>query len=131
MNLTNHPQTKSPVEVHITSFYLPKQSAPEESRFAFGYTIKIRNKSKKSLQLLRRHWLITDANENTQELNGKGVVGEQPLLEPNQTFEYTSGSIIETAVGCMQGSYKMVTDDGHEFEVVIPPFCLSKPQSLH
>ena len=131
MRTTNNRRTKNPVEVQIKSFYLPNQSSPEESRFAFGYTIKIRNTSKKSLQLLRRHWLITDGNENTQELNGKGVVGEQPLLKPDQTFEYTCGSIIETPVGCMQGTYKMITDDGHEFDVVIPAFSLSTPHVLH
>lgn len=119
------------IDVEIESFYLPKQSEPSESRFVFGYTISIKNTSDKPVKLLKRHWLITDANENTQEVNGIGVVGEQPYLQPNEIYQYTSGSVIETPIGCMQGSYKMISNDGAEFEVVVPAFSLSKPHILH
>ncbi len=131
MTVETRSQENRALDVQIKSFYLPNQSCPEECRFVFGYTVTIRNISKNPLQLLRRHWVITDANENTQEVRGIGVVGEQPRLNPDETFEYTSGSVIETPIGCMQGSYKMGSLDGSEFEVAIPPFSLATPDILH
>ncbi len=118
-------------EIHIETRYIVEQSEPEKERFVFAYTITIRNKGKNPARLLRRHWIITDGNGNVQEVKGDGVVGEQPYLKPGEGFRYTSGTVLPTPLGSMHGSYKMITDDGHEFEAAIPTFTLSIPNTLH
>jgi ApaG protein len=119
------------IELRIATRYLDDQSAPEEDRFVFAYTINIRNAGASAAQLMRRHWVITDANGKVQEVRGDGVVGEQPWLRPGEHFQYTSGAVLETSVGTMQGSYEMVADDGTVFEAPIPMFTLSVPRTLH
>ena len=111
--------------------YLPEQSDEAGSRFVFSYTITITNLGHSSAKLISRHWIITDALNHVQEVRGQGVVGEQPLLKPSQSFEYTSGTVLTTQVGTMRGSYLMQTDDGAQFEVEIPKFVLSVPRVLH
>jgi len=111
--------------------YLPDQSDEPGNRFVFSYTITITNLGHSSAKLISRHWIITDANNHVQEVRGQGVVGEQPLLKPSQSFEYTSGTVLTTQVGTMRGSYQMQADDGAQFEVEIPQFVLSVPRVLH
>ncbi len=111
--------------------YLPEQSDEAENRFVFSYTISITNLGPSTAKLISRHWIITDAHNHVQEVRGKGVVGEQPLLKPSQSFEYTSGTVLTTQVGTMRGSYQMQAEDGTEFEVKIPQFVLSVPRVLH
>jgi ApaG protein len=111
--------------------YLPEQSDESGSRFVFSYTITITNLGLASAKLISRHWIITDAHNHVQEVRGQGVVGEQPLLKPSQSFEYTSGTVLTTQVGTMRGSYQMQAEDGTEFEVAIPQFVLSVPRVLH
>lgn len=118
-------------EIDIETRYITEQSEPDKERFVFSYTITIRNKGETPTRLLRRHWIITDGNGNVQEVEGEGVVGEQPYLKPGEGFRYTSGTILPTPLGSMHGSYKMITDDGHEFEAPIPTFTLSIPNALH
>ncbi len=117
--------------VSVETCYIPEQSDPDNDRFAFAYTITIRNEGSVPAKLLSRHWIITDADGSTQEVRGEGVVGEQPHLEPGEDFEYTSGTLLDTPVGSMQGSYQMLADDGKEFECPIAPFTLSMPNKLH
>ena len=119
------------VEVDVETNYIEEQSSPDDDRFVFSYTVTIRNTGKSAAKLLTRHWIINDANGNVQEVHGEGVVGEQPYLRPGESFEYTSGTIIETPVGSMEGSYQMVTDDGLAFDADIPAFTLSQPNALH
>ncbi|OGS91564.1 MAG: Co2+/Mg2+ efflux protein ApaG [Gallionellales bacterium GWA2_60_18] len=111
--------------------YLPDQSDEAGNRFVFSYTINIVNLGGVSARLISRHWIITDAHHHVQEVRGQGVVGEQPLLAPGQSFEYTSGTVLTTQVGTMQGSYQMQAEDGALFEVDIPQFVLSVPRVLH
>lgn len=111
--------------------YLPDQSDEAAERFVFSYSISITNLGEVSARLISRHWIITDAYNNVQEVRGQGVVGEQPVLQPNQGFEYTSGTVLATQVGTMRGSYQMRADDGTDFEVEIPEFVLSVPRVLH
>jgi ApaG protein len=111
--------------------YLADQSDESADRFVFSYTIGITNLGSVTARLISRHWVITDAFNHVQEVRGQGVVGEQPLLRPNQSFEYTSGTALATQVGTMRGSYLMRTDDGDDFEVEIPEFVLSVPRVLH
>ena len=111
--------------------YIKEQSTPEENRYVFAYTITITNKGTVPAQLISRHWVITDANNKVQEVRGEGVVGEQPYLEPGDSFRYTSAAMIETPVGCMQGTYQMIADDGFEFDADIPVFNLATPHTLH
>lgn len=119
------------IEVEVETRYIEEQSLPEQARYVFSYTITIRNSGKVPAQLLHRHWVITDANNKVQEVKGEGVVGEQPHLNPGENFRYTSGTMLETPVGSMHGSYQMVTDDGVEFDAEIPVFTLSTPRILH
>lgn len=119
------------IEVTVRTTYVPGQSAPENNRYVFAYTITITNIGVTPARLLTRHWIITDANEKTQEVKGEGVVGEQPYLVPGMSFEYTSGTILETPVGVMRGSYQMEADDGTRFDAEIPAFTLSVPRTLH
>lgn len=118
-------------DIDVATRYLDDQSAPDEDRYVFAYTIQIRNAGKLPARLVARHWVITDANGKTEEVEGEGVVGEQPWLRPGEAFEYTSGAIIATGLGTMQGSYEMLGDDGTSFEAPIPAFTLAVPRTLH
>lgn len=120
-----------PIRIQVQTDYLADQSAPEADRYAFSYTITISNLGQQPARLLNRHWIITDANGGVQEVRGKGVVGEQPYLRPGEMFRYTSGTVIPTPVGSMQGSYEMAADDGTRFDAEIPPFSLAIPNRLH
>lgn len=119
------------IKVKVQPFYVEDQSVPEEDRYVFGYTITISNEGAIAAKLLTRHWIITDAGGKRQEVHGEGVVGEQPLLRPGESFEYTSGAILETPVGSMHGSYQMLADNGTTFNVEIPAFTLATPRTLH
>jgi len=119
------------IEVAAATQYLAEQSDEAASRYVFAYTITLRNAGSVAAQLISRHWIITDAQGLVQEVRGLGVVGAQPLLEPGQSFEYTSGAAIATAVGTMKGAYQMVASDGTRFEAPIPEFTLSVPRVLH
>ena len=117
--------------VSVATHYLPEKSDPERTNFVFTYTITIKNTGSVPAQLISRHWVITDANNRIQEVRGLGVVGHQPLLQPGEEFEYTSGTQLETPQGSMTGEYFCVAEDGHQFEVKIPEFVLSLPRTLH
>ena len=119
------------VKIEVETVYVREQSEPEHNRYVFAYTITITNTGKIPAQLLSRHWVITDANNKVQEVRGEGVVGEQPYLTPGDSFRYTSAAMIETPIGCMQGEYQMVADDGVEFDANIPVFKLSAPHTIH
>ena len=119
------------IDIKVQSRFLPEQSTPEDGRFVFAYTIRIHNSGQVPARLISRHWLITDGNGKIQEVRGEGVVGEQPWLRPGEDFEYTSGAVLETGMGTMQGSYQMLADDGTEFDASIAPFTLSVPRTLH
>ncbi len=123
--------TKYEITVQASSSFVPDQSDVDENRFVFAYTITITNTGSVAARLISRHWVITDADNQVQEVRGLGVVGEQPLLQPQQSFEYTSGAAIATPVGTMRGTYKMVADDGTAFDAPIPQFTLSMPRVLH
>jgi ApaG protein len=110
---------------------LADQSDPGKNQFVFSYTITITNTGDIAAQLVSRHWIITDAEHKVQEVKGLGVVGQQPLLKPGESFEYTSGVSLPTAVGTMRGSYQMRAEDGQTFDAQIPPFTLSVPRTLH
>lgn len=118
-------------QVDVESNYVIEQSDPTQNRYVFSYTITIRNEGTIPAKLLTRHWIITDADGKVQEVQGDGVVGEQPYLQPGDGFRYTSGTIIETPVGSMQGKYLMIADDGIEFEADIKAFTLSMPNTIH
>ena len=118
-------------EVRAEPAYLEEQSAPNENRYVFAYTITIRNTGTVAARLISRHWFIVDANGNEREVRGDGVVGEQPHLRPGENFRYTSGALLETPVGSMRGSYQMLADDGVRFDVPIPVFTLAIPRTLH
>jgi len=119
------------IRVDVATSYVDDQSNPTEGRFVFAYTITIRNEGQVAARLMTRHWIITDANGKVQEVQGEGVVGEQPYLKPGQGFRYSSGAILETPVGVMQGSYRMVADGGEVFDAPIAPFTLAMPGMLH
>jgi ApaG protein len=119
------------IKVDVETHYIEGQSEPDNDRYVFSYTITIRNEGGLPAKLLSRHWLITDANGNVQEVKGEGVVGEQPHLRPGEGFQYTSGTMIATPVGSMRGSYQMVDEYGEEFDAEIPPFTLAIPRTLH
>jgi ApaG protein len=123
--------TRHNIEVAVVSRYLEEESRPTEQRFAFAYTVTMRNLGAVPARLLARHWIITDANGRVQEVRGEGVVGEQPHLQPGEGFRYSSWAVIETPVGSMQGSYQMVGDDGERFDAPIGAFRLAKPGLLH
>lgn len=118
-------------QVDVETAYIEEQSDPEQNRYVFSYTITIRNEGSVAAKLLSRHWIITDADGKVQEVEGEGVVGEQPHLSPGEGFRYTSGTVLETPVGSMQGTYHMIADDGVEFEAEIPAFTLATPRTLH
>lgn len=119
------------ISVNVDTRYLEDQSDPDERRYVFAYTITIRNRGTVPAKLVARHWLITDANGKVQEVRGEGVVGEQPHLMPGQGFRYTSGAVLETPVGSMQGAYHMLADNGVRFEAPIAPFTLAIPGTIH
>ena len=119
------------IRIHVATQYVDDQSEPDIDRYVFAYTITIENLSEVPAQLLSRHWVITDANGKVQEVSGDGVVGEQPKLGPGETYRYSSGAVLETPVGAMQGSYRMHADDGGDFDAPIPPFTLAVPGVLH
>ena len=119
------------VAVSAATQYLPEQSDEATGRYVFAYTITIRNSGSVPAQLISRHWIITDSQGLVQEVRGLGVVGAQPLLQPGESFEYTSGASIATPVGTMRGSYQLVAEDGTRFEAPIPEFTLSVPRVLH
>ena len=119
------------IEVQVVPHYLEDQSAPDENRFAFAYTVDIVNRGGRGARLIDRHWVIVDGAGSTREVRGEGVVGEQPHLAPGQRFRYTSWVVIETPVGSMQGSYGMHDESGTRFEAPIPPFTLAVPGFLN
>ncbi len=122
---------KYDIQVVVRTAYIPEQSDPGSDRYVFAYTVTIANEGTASAQLISRHWVITDAENQIQEVRGLGVVGEQPFLRPGESFEYTSGTSLGTPVGTMRGSYQMVAEDGQKFEAEIPEFTLSMPRILH
>lgn len=119
------------IQVSVKTTYISAQSEPLAQRHVYAYTITIANQGDVPAQLMSRHWLITDANEKRQEVQGVGVVGEQPHIKPGESYIYTSGVILETETGIMQGSYQMRTDDGLLFDAAIPLFALVPPHALH
>ena len=124
-------KTRYNTQVEVETRYLPDQSDPAQNRYVFAYTITIINQGTVAAKLLTRHWIITDAEGKVQEVLGEGVVGEQPYLKPGDGFRYTSGTILETPIGSMQGSYQMIADDGTEFDAEIPALNLAVPNTLH
>ncbi|WP_405240123.1 Co2+/Mg2+ efflux protein ApaG [Lentisalinibacter orientalis] len=119
------------ISVDVSTHFLDEQSEPELDRYVFSYTITIANRGDVPASLLSRHWIITDANGKVQEVRGDGVVGEQPHLNPGEQFRYSSGTVLETPVGSMEGSYQMLADDGVRFDAPIAPFTLAVPGLLH
>ncbi len=119
------------ITVATKATYVEDQSDPSKNQYVFAYTITISNTGNVPAQLVSRHWVITDANGKVIEVKGLGVVGQQPLLKPGESFEYTSGTHLETAVGTMRGTYQMVAEDGQHFDAPIPSFTLSVPRILH
>lgn len=122
---------KYEIRIEVATNYVDDQSEPDVGRYVFAYTITIENLGDSPARLLSRHWVITDANGKVQEVSGDGVVGEQPHLNPGESFRYSSGAVLETPVGAMQGSYRMEADNGTNFEAPIPPFTLAVPGVLH
>ena len=118
-------------QIEVQTTYISEQSDPELNRFVFAYTITISNEGQVPAKLLARHWIITNADGKVEEVEGEGVVGEQPHLNPGEQFQYTSGTVLETPVGSMHGTYQMIADDGVEFKAEIPVFTLSVPKMLH
>ena len=119
------------IRVHVEPQFDPRRSEPEASHWFFLYTVTIENLADETVQLLTRHWVITDGNGEVEEVRGPGVVGEQPVLEPGQSFQYTSGCPLTTDVGKMEGTYQMVTTSGEKFDIEIAPFTLCAPGLVH
>lgn len=119
------------IRVTVSSNYIPAQSAPKARRYVFAYTVRIANEGTEAAQLKSRHWIITDGNGKIEQVKGPGVVGEQPMLRPGEHFEYTSGCVLETPRGSMEGTYQMLRSDGTEFDATIAPFALMLPYSLN
>ena len=117
--------------VTVRTQYLAEQSEPDRSHFAFAYVITIANTGQIAAQVISRHWVITDGNNHIEEVRGLGVIGHQPLLQPGQAFEYTSGATLSTPQGSMRGAYLCVAEDGEQFQANIPEFVLSLPRTLH
>ena len=122
---------KEAIQVEIKTEYLPFQSSPEKQQYAFAYHITLSNEGQLGAQLISRHWIIIDGNGVRREVKGMGVVGEQPLISPGESYQYSSGAVLETMVGTMQGSYHMQGDDGIGFEVMIPLFSLALPNAVN
>ncbi|QBF28815.1 Co2+/Mg2+ efflux protein ApaG [Pseudomonas tructae] len=119
------------IDVSVVTRYLKEQSDPENDRFAFAYTITVKNNGSVPAKLMSRHWLITNGDGHVEEVKGAGVIGQQPLIDPGQSHTYSSGAVISTKVGAMQGSYQMFAEDGKRFDAVIAPFRLAVPGALH
>ncbi|PVZ67741.1 Co2+/Mg2+ efflux protein ApaG [Pelagibaculum spongiae] len=119
------------IDIEVLSYYLQEQSEPETGLYVFAYQITIRNLGQQPVQLLNRHWIITDGNGETMEVQGAGVVGEQPVIEPGKSFQYSSGTHLDTPVGTMQGSYEMIDAEKQLFQAEIPAFSLQMPGKLH
>lgn len=122
---------KYEIAIELATQYLPDQSDPDAERYFFAYTVTVTNIGSVAVQLISRHWIITDAAGKVEEVRGLGVVGHQPLLKPGESFDYTSGCPLPTPVGTMRGSYQMVAEDGSRFEATIPEFVLAMPRTLH
>jgi ApaG protein len=127
---TSEAVTRS-IRVRVRSQYAPEHSQPHQHQWFFLYTVRISNEGTEMVQLVSRHWVITDGNGQVQEVRGLGVVGKQPVLAPGQSFQYTSGCPLSTAFGSMQGTYQMKTSEGEDFDVTIAPFTLSEPYTVH
>ena len=119
------------IDIDVATRSLAEKSEPDQDRYVFAYTIRIGNTGGLHARLMTRRWVITDANGKTEEVEGDGVVGEQPYLRPGEDFEYTSGAVLETDLGTMRGGYQMLADDGTRFEAPIPAFTLTVPRTLH
>lgn len=119
------------ITVSVRAEYLPDQSSAESGRYAFAYHVTLTNRGQISAKLLTRHWIITDGSGKVEEVRGDGVVGQQPSIEPGEHFRYTSGAVLETPVGSMRGSYRMIAADGHCFDAAIPVFTLAAPRALN
>jgi len=119
------------IRVHVTSRYSQGQSEPSRNLWFFLYTIEITNESSDTVQLISRHWTIADAEDGVEEIRGLGVIGQQPTLDPGESFEYTSGCPLGTPFGTMHGTYQMVTAEGSQFDVDVAPFTLSEPYTIH
>ncbi len=124
-------EAKGDIQIEVATSYVDDQSEPDSDRYVFAYTITISNSGEIAAKLISRHWIITDANGKVQEVNGDGVVGEQPHLNPGEEFIYSSGAVLETPVGAMQGLYRMEADDGLSFDAMIAPFTLAVPGLLN
>ena len=119
------------IDIKVLPAYIANQSDPEDNHFVFSYKVTIRNNGSMPAKLLARHWVITDGDGLVQEVKGDGVIGEQPHLQPGESFQYTSGTFMNTPFGTMHGSYQMISDSGEKFEAEIPPFQLTVPNTLH
>ncbi|HLV17025.1 MAG TPA: Co2+/Mg2+ efflux protein ApaG [Pseudomonas sp.] len=126
--MSEHPYR---IDIQVVTHYLAERSQPESGRYAFAYTVTLRNAGQVGARLLTRHWIITDGDGQVQEVRGEGVVGQQPHLDPGASHTYTSGTVLGTEVGSMHGSYQMLADDGTRFEAPVPPFRLAVPGALH
>ena len=124
-------ETAYNIDVNVKTDYLDIYSQPDDQRYVFSYHISISNLGNLPAQLLSRHWVITDANGKIKEVRGEGVIGEQPTIEPGETYSYSSSAVLETPIGCMEGSYDMRAEDGKQFKAYIEPFRLSNPSILH
>ncbi|HFB66045.1 MAG TPA: Co2+/Mg2+ efflux protein ApaG [Aeromonadales bacterium] len=122
---------KFEIAIAVETQYLPEQSEPAQEKFVFVYEISIHNRGQEALQLISRHWVITDGNQQVLEVDGAGVIGQQPRIEPGETYRYSSGTLLETPVGMMEGTYDMVSDDGESFIAQIPCFHLTAPGMIH
>ncbi len=129
--MSNNPQSPCGIDIQVSTQYLAQQSDPASSTFAFSYTITITNNREDSVRLLSRHWIITDQNNKVEHVEGSGVVGQQPLIHPGQSYQYTSGAVLKTETGDMRGSYTMVSSTGEKFEAPIPLFILAVPHMVH
>ena len=125
------PDPRYQIDVSVVTRYLPEQSQPDQKRFAFAYTVTVQNNGSLPAQLLSRHWVITDGDGHVEEVRGAGVIGQQPLIAAGQQHVYSSGSVIDTGVGNMQGSFLMRAEDGEQFKAIIAPFLLAMPGALH
>ena len=129
--MSNAPDNECGIEISTRTKYLELQSEPAKNSYAFSYTITILNHRDEPVRLLNRHWVITDQNNKVEEVNGKGVVGQQPVIQPGESFEYSSGTIIGSEIGDMRGSYTMETANGTQFEAPVPLFVLAIPNMIH
>jgi ApaG protein len=128
---TSSEAVTSGIRVQVRSRFLDGRSRPEEKQWLFAYTVRITNESSRTVQLLGRHWIITDGDGLVEEVRGKGVVGEQPVIRPGESYEYTSGCPLGTPLGSMHGTYSLSSEDGDLFDVVIAPFVLSEPYAIN